>query len=245
MGSAARNLLIVEGVDDRYFVNQILLHHGFRKSSQADHEHYIIDREGSSEEEAVRILECKGFKKIPEALKAEFQPDALDGVAIIADMDLHSDRRWESLRGTLSRSHYFSGLPTWLPPEGLVHSQPGMPSLGVWLMPDNVSEGRMETFAGELVPAGDACWAHARATVDDLPDVVRRFSIERRRDNALLHTWLAWQNEPGCQTGLAVSMKLLQADLAPATNLAGWIQRWLVASTGRRAGEVDRTGNPS
>jgi hypothetical protein len=195
MGSAARNLLIVEGVDDRYFVNQILLHHGFRRSSQADYNHFIIDRQGSSEQEAVRIRECKGFENIPKALKAELQPDALDGVAIIADMDLHSDRRWESLRGTLSRSHYFSGLPTLLPPEGLVHLQPKMPSLAVWLTPDNVSEGRMETFAGELVPAGDACWAHARTTVNDLPDAVRRFSIKRRRDNALLHTWLAWQDE--------------------------------------------------
>jgi AAA domain, putative AbiEii toxin, Type IV TA system len=72
-----------------------------------------------------------------------------------------------------------------------------MPSLGVWLMPDNASEGMMETFASALVPAADACWAHARATVVGLPDTARRFDIDRCFDKASLHTWLAWQEESG------------------------------------------------
>jgi uncharacterized protein DUF3226 len=108
MSSAPRNLLIVEGTDDRYFINQILLRYRFRKSSQADHRNFIVDRQGDPEENAIRIHECGGFENIPRALKTELQPETLDGLAIIADMDLYSDRRWDSLRGTLVAQRYFA-----------------------------------------------------------------------------------------------------------------------------------------
>jgi hypothetical protein len=189
MGSAPRNLLIVEGTDD-HFINQILLRYGFRKSPQADRRNFIVDRRGDPEENAIRIHECNGFDNISRALKMELQPETLDGVAIIADMDVHRDRRWDSLRGTLADRSY-SGLPAELPHQGLIHSQSEMPSLGVWLMPDNASEGMMETFASALVPTEDACWAHARATVVELPDTARRFDVDRCVDKASLHTWLA------------------------------------------------------
>jgi hypothetical protein len=233
MGSAPRNLLIVEGTDDRYFINQILLRYGFRKSSQADHKYFVVDRDGEPEENAIRIHECSGFENISGALKTELQPETLDGLAIIADMDLYSDRRWDSLRGTLVAQRYF-GLPSELPHRGLIHSQSEIPSLGVWLMPDNASEGMMETFASALVPNEDACWVHARATVVGLPDTARRFDIDRCLDKASLHTWLAWQEEPGCRTGLAVSRNLLRADTVAAAALIGWIERWPSASSGSR-----------
>jgi hypothetical protein len=224
MSSAPRNLLIVEGTDDRYFINQILLRYGFRKSLQADQKNFIVDRAGDPEENAIRIHECNGFKNISRALKMELQP---------ADMDLYSDRRWHSLRGTLANQRY-SDLPPELPLQGLIHSQSEMPSLGVWLMPDNASEGMMETFASALVPAEDAFRAHARATVVGLPDTARRFDVDRCVDKASLHTWLAWQEEPGCRTGVAVARNLLRTDMAPAVKLIGWIERWLLASSASR-----------
>lgn len=232
MSSSPRNLLIVEGTDDRYFINQILLRYGFRKSLQADQKDFIVDRAGDPEENAIRIHECNGFKNISRALKMELQPETLDGVAITADMDLHGDRRWDSLRRTLATQHY-SDLPPELPHQGLIHSQAEMPSLGVWLMPDNTSEGMMETFAG-LVPAEDACWVHARGTVASLPETARRFDVDRCLDKASLHTWLAWQEEPGCRTRVAVARNLLRTDTAPAVSLIGWIERWLSASSESR-----------
>jgi hypothetical protein len=75
------------------------------------------------------------------------------------------------------------------PPGGLVHNQPHMPALGVWLMPDNASEGMIETFAASLVPPDNACREHARDIVKALPEHVRQFSPDRAAHKALLHTW--------------------------------------------------------
>jgi hypothetical protein len=88
--------------------------YGYRKSHQANHREYIVDRTELPEENAIRIVPCNGFDNIPRALKAELQPDNLNGLAIIADTDLLSDRGWISLRGTLHRQSY-ADLPEVLP----------------------------------------------------------------------------------------------------------------------------------
>jgi hypothetical protein len=232
MSSAAGNLLLVEGADDMHFLNQILRLHGYRRSSLAIGGHFVIEKEGFAEEEAVRIHPCGGFDNIPRAFKGLFQPDSLDCLAIVADRDLHTDDRWQVLVRLL-QSHGFTGLPLALPATGLVHTQPRMPAVGVWLMPDNASEGMIETFAASLVPENDAAWIHAREAVTGLPDTVRRFSVNRHSDKAMLHTWLAWQEEPGCRTGVAVSGNLLRSDRPAALQFVAWVERWRAAGAAR------------
>ena len=114
------------GKGHRDFLNHILISHGFRKSALADKEkNFIVDKDGQPEEAAIRIHQCEGFDNLPRALKAEFQPDSLDGLAIVADMDRHDDRRWPSLRGTLA-SHGYIDLPDALPTQGLVPPTPDL-----------------------------------------------------------------------------------------------------------------------
>jgi hypothetical protein len=237
MASAARSLILVEGTDDQNFLNHILVSHGYQKKLPVIPGCFDVVKEGRPEEAAIRIHSCDGFAKIPDALKVAFRPDDLDGLAIVADMDRHDDMRWLSLRGTLASERY--DLPNDLRRQGLVHVQPDLPSMGVWLMPDNAAEGMIETFAGKLVAPEDPGWLHARSVIADLPDTVRRFQ-ERYNDKALLHTWLAWQEEPGCRTGTAVSRKLLRADQPAATQFVEWVERWLAASAGRRNARPQR-----
>jgi hypothetical protein len=185
---------------------------------------FIVVKVGQPEEAAIRIHECQGFRKIPEALKAALRPDDPDGLAIVADMDLDNDRRWLSLRETLEANRY-PNIPAALPLEGLVESPPGAPALGVWLMPDNATEGMTETFAGKFVAREDPGWLHAQSVIANLPDTARQFQ-ERHNDKALLHTWLAWQEEPGCRTGTAVSRQLLRADRPAAVQFVDWVEQF-------------------
>jgi hypothetical protein len=163
MGITPRNLLIVEGPGDIHFLNHILRSSGFSKSPQAGFGKFIVARPDFPEEAAVRIIGADGFERIPEVLKIEFQPDDLDGLAIVADMDLLADNRWESLRGSLRR-HGFDSLPTKLPSVGLVLPAEGNPALGVWMMPDNGSAGLLESFACKLISHEDPAWVHAQAS---------------------------------------------------------------------------------
>lgn len=88
----------------------------------------------------------------------------------------------------------------------------GNPALAVWMMPDNESAGMLESFACKLISSEDPAWVHASATVASLPEDAGRFSRERHLEKALIHTWLAWREEPGCPLGTAVAKNYLRTD---------------------------------
>ena len=96
--------------------------------------------------------------------------------------------------------------------------------VGVWLMPNNRDPGTLETFLHSLVPESDTLMHRAVSVVDGIPPTERRFPSHRLQ-HARLHTWLAWQEEPGRPFGQAVTKRYLDAGRAPAPLFASWLQR--------------------
>ncbi len=89
-------------------------------------------------------------------------------------------------------------------------------------MPDNQLDGTLEDFLKLLVPEGDVLLPYAGQVLDNLPDT--RFTSPHR-PKALMHTWLAWQNEPGKPYGQAINAKYLNTDLPMAKTFANWLRR--------------------
>jgi hypothetical protein len=52
----------------------------------------------------------------------------------------------------------------------------------------------------------------------------RHFS-EPSTPKAQIHTWLAWQEEPGQPFGIAVTARYLDADAPHAQKLVDWVRR--------------------
>ncbi|TAN53782.1 MAG: hypothetical protein EPN21_00560 [Methylococcaceae bacterium] len=65
--------------------------------------------------------------------------------------------------------------------------------------------------------------------LEDLPANEQRFPAQDR-SKALLHTWLAWQKEPGKPPGQAIWARYFNADAPDALILMQWI-RTLFCST--------------
>ena len=99
-----------------------------------------------------------------------------------------------------------------------------LPRVGIWLMPDNRLPGILEDFLRFLVPDGDGLLAHAGQAIDSIPAGQRRFS-DVKAAKARIHTWLAWQEEPGKPFGQAISAHYLNPELPAADIFAGWLQR--------------------
>ncbi len=100
------------------------------------------------------------------------------------------------------------------------------PLVGIWIMPDNTTAGLLEHFAAALIPEGDPLWPRAQQSVDDIPLAQRLFK-EATLPKAKIHTWLAWQSEPGSKMGGAIARKYLDP-IAPAAILfVAWIRRML------------------
>ena len=70
-----------------------------------------------------------------------------------------------------------------------------MPRIGIWLMPDNGSDGELEDFLVTMLPEGDPIWPRTVAYVDGIPERDRKFK-EGKVLRAQLHAWLATRREP-------------------------------------------------
>lgn len=87
-------------------------------------------------------------------------------------------------------------------------------------MPDNTQAGILEDFLRWLVPDGDSLWDRAENCLNEIPPEERRFPSLSK---AHIHTWLAWQEEPGTLLGSAINKRYFNADAPQAQRLMAWI----------------------
>ena len=162
-----------------------------------------------------------GFSQIINHLDVELDASGLERLGIVVDADVDLLARWQSLRNKLITCGY-TDVPNAPRPEGTMIQESDRPVVGVWIMPNNVHSGMLEDFIRTLVPDGDLLWNRAENCVNEIPEPERRFSVASK---AHIHTWLAWQEEPGTLMGAAINKRYLNADALSAQQLMGWIRR--------------------
>jgi len=172
-------LLIVEGDDDLYTVVELMKAHiGWPKEKK---------------NAPVPIKAAGGVDKIlePGYLPVELRTTGVT-LGIVLDADTTPGGRYESIRNLCIGT--FPQLPKEMPPDGLITENEDDKRLGLWIMPDNASEGALETFLRFLIPeSSPALWELATGSVTaarELGASCRECHIEK----ANLYTWLAWQD---------------------------------------------------
>jgi hypothetical protein len=202
---AGRKILLVEGSDDEHVLKHIC---GERGVGQLD--------EVKPQGDILRLLE-----NLPVRLK-ESDVEVL-GVVIDADTDLAA--RWQSLHDRLSKAGY-QNVPAHPAPTGTILAPPPdslLPRVGVWIMPDNQTRGILEDFLRFLVPPGSGLFTHVQSSVAAIPAAEKRFG-QLAEPKAIIHTWLAWQAEPGKPFGVAITAKFLDANVAQVDVLVAWLK---------------------
>jgi hypothetical protein len=147
----------------------------------------------------------------------------LERFGILVDADANARARWLSIRGALEGCGY-SDIPADLEPSGIVIDHELLPRVGVWIMPDNESPGMLEDYLAFLVPEGDPLFKQANHCLDEIPAEHRRYP-EAHRTKALIHTWLAWQAEPGKPLGLAITKRFFETDGPHVGAFLAWLTR--------------------
>ena len=202
-----RMIILVEGADDSAVVFHLLTRHGLP----------LADR-GRLSPGQLGIEDGRGVDHILESLPTRLkalsneQPSPRIGLVLDADRDL--PRRWDAIRNRLVDFGY-GAVPNLPEAQGTVLQQDDLPILGIWLMPDNRLSGELEDFVQLLVPATDTLWPRAEQVVQDIPLAERLFPAHDRM-KAMMHTWLAWQHEPGRPMGQAITKRFLDPDAPSA-----------------------------
>jgi len=174
--------------------------------------------------EPVRIEEQDGIANLlaPGFIEATLKASGVQAVGVIVDANGDPGARWTQLRGRLASS--YPDLPVELPLSGLIQETPDKPRVGVWLMPDNVRAGMLETLLLALRAGDPALHDHAREATAQARTCGAPFR-EAHREKAELHAWLAWQDPPGRQLHDAVRAKHLPPAPPVTAPFVAWFRQ--------------------
>ncbi|MHB1287440.1 MAG: DUF3226 domain-containing protein [Leptospirales bacterium] len=168
-----------------------------------------------------------------ENLNLRFKQSGIANLGLIIDADSDFTSRWDTVKEICS--HYGGNPPEAFPESGLILTLDSIRfqaltsamtpvRFGVWIMPDNKSQGMIETFCHALVP-DDAkpLWSFARDCVKGAQSQGAPFK-DIHFDKSHIHTWLAWQDPPGERMGIAFTKKFLDHESPSAMNFVNWFR---------------------
>lgn len=200
------NVLLVEGNDDKHVLWSLLQHHNVPKEFD--------------------IKSKDGIDPLLEELDVELDSSVVQRLGIVVDADSDIEARWQSLRNRLLHIGC-NDVPLQPSPDGTIFPVTRLTRrvvVGIWLMPDNQQAGMLEHFLQSLLPQNDTLWSRAAQCIQGIPIEERRFP-QQHTIKAHMHTWLAWQEEPGKPMGLAITKRYLDAGADSAQRLMAWIRR--------------------
>ena len=198
------NVLLVEGKNDLHVV--LALRNVFGVNSD-----FNVCECGSRELAIKRfgamILEPNGAKRL--------------GIVIDADND-SAKECWEIVRNKVEGHGYtFPQKPS---AGGITIGGSGrLPNIGVWVMPDNDSPGVLEDFLFRM--ADQHVLAQACSCVETAKSLQLATFKDIHYSKAVIHTYLAWQDEPGMPLGLAVTARLFAVDSELGKAFALWVDK--------------------
>jgi len=214
---APQNYLLVEGSDDAHVFKSLF------EYFQIPYEFRGLPKYNPPPKGLIKIIDKGGIENLLATLSTELKGSEERRLGIIIDADSDIAARWQAVRNKLVAFGYHAVPETPLP-DGTIIDEEGPPLVGVWLMPNNKLPGMLEDFVSFLVPQGDTLWPMAEDIIQRVIEIDRRFPLAQR-SKANIHTWLAWQEEPGKPMGQAITKRYLKAESTHAQQLMAWIHQ--------------------
>ncbi len=176
------------------------------------------------------IKDSKGLPKMLIILETLIQSENFEVVGIMIDADTELLQHWQITIDLLHKKGY-SILPKKPDLKGtIIEGTLNLPKIGVWIMPDNKTDGKLEDFITYLTPepSKDELFKLAKETVDNMfKQGIQKIS-KVDKSKAILHTWLAWQEEPGLSLAQAVNARFKKRyilDDGKANDFSKWLQK--------------------
>ena len=207
-----RSELRVEGTDDKHALIHLLIRHG------------LLYEEEPWPAELPKVEEATGKDGVLKAIEEAIQLGTGLTMGFVLDANTSLKDRWQAVSGRL-RAVGVDEIPRTIPPNGYVgFSEKFRTRVGVWLMPDNCTQGALEQFLETLINNHDPLFAHARQATAEAKEAGAGFP-NKDKHKAALHAWLAWQESPGRPYGIAIRAKYFGHESTEAIAFVNWFRR--------------------
>ena len=208
MKTKIQSVLLVEGKDDQHVVWSLM-------------EHYQVP-------EVFKVVDCDGIDNLLQELSLRLTtPTMYKSIGVVMDVDVNLQSRFNSFCRILSKTGKYDLLQMTPQMGGTVIDSvdENYPVIGLWLMPDNRSNGMLEDLVMTLADSDDELMKEADSVLNSIEErkINRYASVHRSKSKT--HTFLAWQEEPGKPMGQAITAKVLDAEAASAKVFVEWIKQ--------------------
>lgn len=174
---------------------------------------------GTDAKRTFEAINCNGISNVLSRIKIEIKAGyKAFGVVIDADTDIL--KNWNAIRKEFENAGAI--LPVSPPSNGFIGSVLST-KIGIWVMPDNQLSGKLEDFLEMLIPLNDDLITEVRSSLDEIERKNKNRYAPKDRPKALIHTWLAWQSEPGQPFGKAIEMKYFDANSQICKDFVNWL----------------------
>lgn len=210
-GAMERSSLHVEGPDDRHSIVHLLIRHGIDYDSKP------------WPAEFPEVKEIGNLEGLLDGMETAVRLSSGRVIGFVLDADSPLLGRWHAVRDRLAKVAV--DAPEQPPAQGFIgDSSDYQARVGVWLMPDNQHDGKLETLLCTLVDEDDKLIDHAEAATDAAKQMGAQFR-HPDRVKAVVHAWLAWQREPGRPYGTAIRARYFRHDSPAAAAFVEWFRR--------------------
>lgn len=208
-----KTLLLVEGINDKKVIHGICSKHNIEPN-------FEIKDTGS-----ISIL------KVEFGLTLK-STQLYKKVWLIIDADTNYDDAWRSIRHILVENGGYSNSikPNTPKPNHEIIVLPddaNLITVGIWIMPNNTDVGMLEDFLISLVDKNNTLYTKAVDIVNEIEsERAQHIGVYKgvHKSKATIHTWLAWQDQPGASLSLAVTKKLFDTNKELCKRFAEWLK---------------------
>ena len=215
MPTVERSNLHVEGKNDVQAIKHLLLRHGIDCPIENDWR--------SADEFSDNVPEIKSAgdgRRVLAAMGTAVPVSSGRSVGFVLDADAAAENRWRAVRERLGT--FELDLPDSIPEDGFVGDIAEFRvRVGVWLMPDNRRSGALEEFLQDLIDENNRLLQVAMDSTETAKASGAGFP-ESRKNKAVLHAWLAWQETPGLPYGSAIRARYFRDDSPAAAAFVQW-----------------------
>lgn len=196
--------LLVEGKNDLFVIKALCEQHDVKET-------FLVIDSGSN-------------TKLLDSISSQLKTPRLSTLGIVLDADQNIEARWHSVMNRLQEAGY-EDLPETPHADGTIIVDDEKPTVGIWIMPNNKLPGILENFIVDLIPDEDELAVKTEAILQEIEQERLHKYSSVKRPKAFIHTWLAWQKNPGQPMGLAITAHSLNHN-APLANLfVRWLQK--------------------
>lgn len=200
--------LLVEGNDDLYVISSLCKKFEIKKSFE--------------------IEDCGGKDKLLEQLPTLLKGSGnLNTIGVVLDADTDLNKRWKEVCNILKISGKYKNIPETCDKNGTIifPIEEDDIKVGVWLMPNNNDKGMLEDFVSFLISEDDKLLPKVNKALSEIEEEKLNQYKEIHKSKARIHTWLAWQEDPGTPMGLAITKKYLSTTPVICQDFISWLNK--------------------